>query len=122
MVQHLTITTRFWIVEVMTGMRTDTSQGDDFHVSDTTAASTILDAYHDQTQTAIALVRDLPLDTPPVWWPDDMFGDWRLDNLQEVLLHLLIETTCHAGHLDAARELIDGRTWDYARGCLSDPL
>jgi len=43
-----------------------------------------------------------------------MFGDWRLDNLHEVLLHLLIETTCHAGHLDAARELIDGRTWDYA--------
>ena len=24
---------------------------------------------------------------------------------------MITETACHAGHLDAARELIDGRTW-----------
>jgi hypothetical protein len=29
----------------------------------------------------------------------------------EVLLHVITETACHAGHLDAARELIDGRQW-----------
>jgi len=28
-----------------------------------------------------------------------------------VLLHVITETATHAGHLDAARELIDGRTW-----------
>jgi hypothetical protein len=28
-----------------------------------------------------------------------------------VLLHVVTETACHAGHLDAARELTDGRTW-----------
>lgn len=27
----------------------------------------------------------------------------------EVILHVLVETTTHAGHLDVARELIDGR-------------
>jgi len=121
MVQHLTLNTRFWLLEVMTGMRADPPVDDEFHVTDTRPASTILDAYHHQTQTAIAVVRDLPLHTPPAWWPDDMFGDWRLDDLSEVLLHLLVETTCHAGHLDAARELIDGRTWDYAHGRLNDP-
>jgi len=26
-------------------------------------------------------------------------------------LHVITETACHAGHLDAARELIDGRRW-----------
>lgn len=35
------------------------------------------------------------------------------------MLHVIKETACHAGHLDAARELIDGRQWivldDYAR-------
>ncbi len=36
---------------------------------------------------------------------------WRLANLREVLLHVITETACHAGHLDAARELIDGRKW-----------
>ena len=24
---------------------------------------------------------------------------------------MITETACHAGHLDAVRELIDGRTW-----------
>ena len=43
-------------------------------------------------------------------WPD-FFGDWRLGDLRAVLLHVIAETACHAGHLDAARELIDGRTW-----------
>jgi hypothetical protein len=28
-----------------------------------------------------------------------------------VLLHVLTETSIHAGHLDAVRELIDGRQW-----------
>jgi hypothetical protein len=27
------------------------------------------------------------------------------------MLHVVTETACHAGHLDAARELIDGRRW-----------
>ena len=43
-------------------------------------------------------------------WPD-FFGEWRLANLRAVLLHVIAETACHSGHLDAARELIDGRTW-----------
>jgi uncharacterized damage-inducible protein DinB len=121
MVQHLTLSTRFWLVEVMTGMRTDSPEGDEFHIDDSRPGSIILETYQEQTQKAIALVRDLPLHTPPAWWPDDTFGDWRLESLFEVLLHVLIETTCHAGHLDAARELIDGRTWDYAHGRLSEP-
>jgi hypothetical protein len=27
------------------------------------------------------------------------------------MLHMIKETACHAGHLDAAREIIDGRQW-----------
>jgi len=27
------------------------------------------------------------------------------------MLHVITETACHAGHLDAVRELIDGRQW-----------
>ena len=26
-------------------------------------------------------------------------------------MHVITETACHAGHLDAVRELIDGETW-----------
>jgi len=31
--------------------------------------------------------------------------------LRKTILHVITETACHAGHLDAVRELIDGRTW-----------
>lgn len=122
MVQHLTLSTRFWFVEVMAGQQGDPAVDDEFHLLVDSSAATIIESYQDRAQAAVALVRELPLDTPPAWWPDGMFGEWRLDNLHEVLLHVLVETTCHAGHLDAARELIDGRTWDYAAGRLSDPM
>lgn len=36
--------------------------------------------------------------------------EWRLPDLRAVVLHVITETACHAGHLDAARELLDGRT------------
>lgn len=121
MIQHLTVMTRFWFVDVMAGRPSDEPESGDFHVADTTAVSTLLDAYEREAEAAVALIRDVPSDTPPAWWPDGMFGDWRMDDLHEVIMHVLIETTCHAGHLDAARELIDGRTWDYEHGRLSEP-
>ncbi len=31
--------------------------------------------------------------------------------LRRAVLHVITETACHAGHLDAVRELMDGRTW-----------
>jgi Protein of unknown function (DUF664) len=31
--------------------------------------------------------------------------------VRKVILHVMTETACHAGHLDAARQLIDGRMW-----------
>ena len=32
-------------------------------------------------------------------------------DLRYIMLHMITETACHAGHLDAARELIDGTQW-----------
>jgi len=32
------------------------------------------------------------------------------------VLHVITETATHAGHLDAVRELIDGRTWMILTG------
>ena len=49
-----------------------------------------------------------------------MFGPWRLDSVSEILYHVTVETATHAGHLDAARELVDSRTWVYELGRLSD--
>jgi hypothetical protein len=32
-------------------------------------------------------------------------------HLRYIMLHVIKETACHAGHLDAVHELIDGRQW-----------
>jgi hypothetical protein len=34
-----------------------------------------------------------------------------MDTTGEVILHVVVETATHAGHLDAVRELVDGRQW-----------
>jgi hypothetical protein len=58
-----------------------------------------------------AIIEATPLDAPPAWWPAELFESWRLDSLREIMLHMIAEVACHAGHLDAVRELIDGNQW-----------
>ena len=70
----------------------------------------VITRYRDEAARTDKVVETTDLDAAPAWWPD-FFGDFRLDSLREVLLHVITETAVHAGHLDAARELIDGRTW-----------
>ena len=59
-----------------------------------------------------AIITTMPLDMAPRQ-PDPRWGAWgsRFSDLRFVMLHVLKETSCHAGHLDAVRELIDGRQW-----------
>jgi hypothetical protein len=120
MVQHLTGMTRFWFVEVMAGRPVDDPVGDSFVVPDGRSTHEVLAAYRTEIELADLAIERLPLTATPAWWPDGLFGDWRLGSLEEVLLHVLAETACHCGHLDAARELIDGRTWDWEHGHLAD--
>ena len=54
MIQHLTVMTRFWFVEVMAGLPSREPESDDFHVSATTPVSTLLDTYEREAEAAIA--------------------------------------------------------------------
>jgi uncharacterized damage-inducible protein DinB len=120
MIQHLTLTTTFWCADVMAGLPRVEHPEDEFAVDESVSATSLLEAYAGAAEQGAELVRDLPLSAPPAWWPEGWWGGWRLHTLHDVLLHLLVETSCHAGHLDASRELIDGRTWEYPRGRLSE--
>ena len=71
----------------------------------------MLDAYRREIELADAIIAATSLDSALARWPEDLFGSWRLDDLREILLHVIAETACHAGQLDSARELIDGRQW-----------
>jgi len=124
MLLHLTEGVRFWCLEVMLGQPRDrpaagtgqdSPEGPFLAPADVLAAE-VIDRFRTTTREALDAVRPLDLTTPPAWWPEGEWGGWRLTTLNEVLLHLLVETACHAGHLDAARELLDGGTYDYATG------
>ncbi len=112
LVRHLTWDVeRFWFRACIAG---ETSVMDDqqdaWQVGPEESAEAVFEAYRREIELADAVIRARPLDAPPAWWPD-FFGDYRLEDLREVILHVLTETACHAGHLDAARELVDGRKW-----------
>lgn len=49
------------------------------------------------------------LNAEPRWWPAvQSFGGPRLGSGLEVVLRVVIKTATHAGHIDMARECLDG--------------
>jgi hypothetical protein len=119
MVQHLTASDeRFWFRGIVGGDSACVSASADeakaeaiWRVPPGTPAAAVLDAYRRETKLADAVIAVTPLGQPPAIWPTEIWPDWRLPDLHAVILHVITETACHAGHLDAARELIDGRQW-----------
>jgi hypothetical protein len=115
LVQHLALDVeRFWFTGVVAGGLADpdwaAEVGSAWDVTPDVAPDVVLDGYRSEIAAANGIIASTPLEQPPAAWPD-FFGDFRLPDLRAVLLHVIAETSCHAGHLDAARELIDGRTW-----------
>lgn len=85
---------------------------DGWQVPEGMTAAEVVELYRREAERADAVIARTPLDAAPAWWPEELFGTgWRMDDLREVVLHVLVETAAHAGHLDAARELLDGRQW-----------
>jgi uncharacterized damage-inducible protein DinB len=68
--------------------------------------------YREEIERANAIIAATPLDQAPRQ-PDPRWGEWgrQFRDLRVVMLHVIEETACHAGHLDAARELLDGHQW-----------
>jgi uncharacterized damage-inducible protein DinB len=116
LVQHLALDVeRFWFRAVVAGEQAVIAGLDDsanaWQVAADVPAGAVFDAYRQEIERANAIINATPPDSPPAWWPGDLFGDFRLHTLREIILHVMTETASHAGHLDAARELIDGRRW-----------
>lgn len=117
LVRHLALDVeRFWFRGAVAGEPAvveavaDTPD-DAWQVGPDVRVETVLDLYRQQTALANVIIGGTSLDAAPAWWPEELFGGWRLETVREVVLHVLTETAVHAGHLDAARELVDGRTW-----------
>ena len=83
----------------------DADGGDLWATADETREQ-IIDFYQRAWEHADATIEELPIDAPghvPWWSRPDV-------TLFTVMIHVLQETTRHAGHADILREQLDGRT------------
>ncbi|SEO32489.1 DinB family protein [Actinacidiphila rubida] len=114
LVRHLALDVeQFWFRGVVAGeadvIAWATSEHEEpWEVGAGVPAADVLALYRREAALADAVIAAASADTPPAWWPTDLFGPRFHHTLREVLLHVITETACHAGHLDAVRELIDG--------------
>jgi hypothetical protein len=114
LVQHLTIDVeRLWFRGVVAAEELDLENGGKsaWKVGAEVPAAEVLESYRREWRRANEIIAATPLDAPPGYWPEEMFGSFRMHSLRQIILHVIAETACHAGHLDAARELTDGQTW-----------
>lgn len=113
LVHHLAVDVeRFWFRAVLAGEQVELHDGDaGWRVPDGMPAAAVLELYRDEARRADAVIVSGGLEDAPAWWPDALFPGLPVRDLRRLLLAVTTETATHAGHLDAARELIDGRTW-----------
>lgn len=112
MVWHLAVDDeRFWFRGIVAGEPLDLAEADAaaWHVTSDMPAQAVFDLYRREIELANTIIGATSLDAAPVRWPDELWPNWRFDDMREVILHVITETACHAGHLDVVRELIDGR-------------
>jgi uncharacterized damage-inducible protein DinB len=116
LIRHLALDVeRFWFSAVTAGdqVAIKSLEGIDnawlVDISMTTAG--LFDLYRQEIERANEIISARDTDSPPAWWPEGLFGDWRVENLHQILLHVITETATHAGHLDVVREMFDGKLW-----------
>jgi hypothetical protein len=117
MVRHLALDVEhYWVQCIVAGDSLDFFRDNDLEgekvwtVPPEETAEDVFALYRREIARSNEIICATPLDTPPAI-KDEWWGDWEVADLRFILLHLIEETACHAGHLDAARELIDGRQW-----------
>ena len=109
LVRHLTLDVeRLWFRGVMAGEQVDIPQGyEGWIVPEELSDEELLEQYDAECRLATAAIDHLALSAEPAWWFDGA-GDPPHTSLREVILHVIVETATHAGHLDVCRELVDG--------------
>jgi uncharacterized damage-inducible protein DinB len=65
-------------------------------------------AFRAEIERSDALLAGFALDDPLTVVPSELPGE--IDTVRDMLLHVIEELARHCGHLDIARELLDGRT------------
>jgi Protein of unknown function (DUF664) len=116
LVRHLTLSDeRYWFEVVVAGEPLDfwpEGENGDWRVEPDEPAEAVIAAYRAAIERSDEIVAARSLDDAPVqpedWWES---AGLSFPDLRAILVHVLVESATHAGHLDAVRELLDGRQY-----------
>ena len=91
---------------VVTDAAFDADPQSDWWVPAEVPATEVADFDRDVAAFSDRTIADLPLDAPGAvpWWPEER----REVSLARIIVHVISDTTRHAGHADILREGIDG--------------
>jgi uncharacterized damage-inducible protein DinB len=109
LLRHLTLDVeRVWFRAVMAGEAVELPRGYEGWTAPVEQSDEeLLEQYARECTLATRAVEHLGLDAAPAWWFEGE-GEPPHSSLREVILHVIVETATHAGHLDICRELADG--------------
>ncbi|HEU0212619.1 MAG TPA: DinB family protein [Jiangellaceae bacterium] len=115
MIEHLTHAESFWFERVITGTADSggdlrgAEEADDHPFATLRPVHEVVAGYREQVMRSVEILASAPIDTRPAGHiPPDLADE--IHTVRDIALHMIEEIARHAGHLDIARELIDGQT------------
>jgi uncharacterized damage-inducible protein DinB len=114
LIEHLGHAERHWFQQVAMGSAAplpwpDEDEDEDAPFTTSRPAEMVFAFYRDQIGRANAVLASTPLSARPLGRHNREGAD-EVTDLRFIVVHMIEETARHAGHLDIARELIDGQT------------
>jgi hypothetical protein len=111
LIEHLGHAERHWFQDIAMGSAGPLPwpENGDAPLTSSRPADLVIAFYRDQIARSNAVLTVVPLASKPARQHEEAGLDEVVD-LRSIALHMIEETARHAGHLDIARELLDGRT------------
>lgn len=112
LIRHLTLSDeRYWFEVVVAGGPLDfwpAGDNGDWAVPDESGPEQVIDDYRRAIANSNRIIAATALDAAPLRPEPDWSETGAFSDLRSILLHNIVETSTHAGHLDLVRELADG--------------
>lgn len=115
LLKHLALSDEhYWLRSIVGGESLEgffpEGDGGDWILADDESPSDVIALYRSEMAEADKALDNVAPSDPPAQ-TDPQWEQWGIDfpNVRSIMLHMITETSTHAGHLDVARELLDGK-------------
>ncbi|MEV4412544.1 DinB family protein [Catellatospora sp. NPDC049609] len=115
LIKHVALTEKSWMAfavggaAAMTGADGETDWADGFRMTPGETVEGLLKEYEEVARRTDELVATLDLDTAHALPEAPWFEQGATWSVRRVVLHVIAETSQHAGHADIIRETLDGQ-------------